>query len=82
MVERYDSDAWTQWQADGAPAPADAVVAMDFEVDELVERHGHFLIIGRVLEQLLVRRARRRSLRCAGPLLAQAHTRLGRHDRS
>jgi len=49
-VERYGSDAWTQLLADGAPVLADAVVAMDCEVDELLERHGHILIIGRVRE--------------------------------
>jgi flavin reductase (DIM6/NTAB) family NADH-FMN oxidoreductase RutF len=45
---RYGSDAWTQLTRDGAPVLADAVVAMDCEAEELLERHGHILIIGRV----------------------------------
>lgn len=47
---RYGDSAWTRLLPDGAPVLADAVVTMDCEADELLERHGHILIIGRVRE--------------------------------
>lgn len=45
---RYGSNVWTQLTRDGAPVLADSVVAMDCEAEELLRRHGHILIIGRV----------------------------------
>ncbi len=45
---RYGSNRWIKLAADGAPLLADSVVAMDCEADELLERHGQILIIGRV----------------------------------
>ncbi|WP_280530609.1 flavin reductase family protein [Paraburkholderia sacchari] len=45
---RYGNDEWLRAIPDGAPLLADSVVAMDCEVDELIVRHGHLLIIGRV----------------------------------
>src|SRR5262249_15040591 len=50
---RYGRNQWTQLTAQGAPLLADAVVAMDCEVDELLERHGQILIIGPVRALLL-----------------------------
>jgi flavin reductase (DIM6/NTAB) family NADH-FMN oxidoreductase RutF len=45
---RYGNDEWVQMTPDGAPLLADSVVAMDCEVEELLVRHGHILVIGRV----------------------------------
>lgn len=45
---RYGDDEWVHAIPDGAPLLADSVVAMDCEVEELIVRHGHLLIIGRV----------------------------------
>ncbi|WP_233869476.1 flavin reductase family protein [Paraburkholderia adhaesiva] len=45
---RYGDEAWTHMTHDGAPLLVDSVVAMDCEVEELIVRHGHLLIIGRV----------------------------------
>lgn len=45
---RYGDDEWVYALPDGAPLLADSVVAMDCEVEELIVRHGHLLIIGRV----------------------------------
>jgi flavin reductase (DIM6/NTAB) family NADH-FMN oxidoreductase RutF len=45
---RYGDDDWVHMTADGAPLLADSVVAMDCEVEELIARHGHLLVIGRV----------------------------------
>jgi flavin reductase (DIM6/NTAB) family NADH-FMN oxidoreductase RutF len=52
---RYGSNQWTQLTADGAPVLADSVVAMDCEAEELLERHGHILILGRVRAVQLAR---------------------------
>jgi flavin reductase (DIM6/NTAB) family NADH-FMN oxidoreductase RutF len=53
---RYGSNQWTQLTPHGAPLLADSVVAMDCQVDELLERHGQILIIGRVCALLLADR--------------------------
>ncbi|MFX1676404.1 flavin reductase family protein [Paraburkholderia sp. A2WS-5] len=45
---RYGDDQWVHAIPDGAPLLANSVVAMDCEVEELIVRHGHLLIIGRV----------------------------------
>jgi flavin reductase (DIM6/NTAB) family NADH-FMN oxidoreductase RutF len=45
---RYGDDEWVHMTPDGAPLLARSVVAMDCEVEELIVRHGHLLVIGRV----------------------------------
>lgn len=45
---RYGAERWTQLLADGAPVLGESVVALDCEAEELIERHGHILILGRV----------------------------------
>jgi len=45
---RYGDDEWLQMTPNGAPLLADSVAAMDCEVEELLVRHGHLLVIGRV----------------------------------
>lgn len=47
-AERYNGAEWIQLVS-GAPILADAVSAIDCEVEEAIERHSHVLIIGRVL---------------------------------
>jgi flavin reductase (DIM6/NTAB) family NADH-FMN oxidoreductase RutF len=44
---RYDGSDWTV-ATTGAPLLSDALVAVDCVVDELIERHSHAIIIGRV----------------------------------
>lgn len=45
---RYGNDEWVHVSAQGAPLLVESAVAMDCEVDELIVRHGHVLVIGRV----------------------------------
>jgi flavin reductase (DIM6/NTAB) family NADH-FMN oxidoreductase RutF len=45
---RYGDARWMQLTDDGAPLLTDSVVAMDCEADELLERYGQILILGRV----------------------------------
>jgi flavin reductase (DIM6/NTAB) family NADH-FMN oxidoreductase RutF len=45
---RYGDDAWFHLTPGGAPLLADSAAAMDCEVEELIVRHGHVLVIGRV----------------------------------
>jgi flavin reductase (DIM6/NTAB) family NADH-FMN oxidoreductase RutF len=47
--------AGTQWitRASGAPLLAGALAAIDCEVEHVVERHSHAIVIGRVLEMQL-----------------------------
>ncbi|WP_052382245.1 flavin reductase family protein [Paraburkholderia kururiensis] len=59
---RYGNDEWVQMTPDGAPLLADSVVAMDCEAEELLVRHGHILVIGRV-------RALARDESAPGPLV-------------
>lgn len=47
-AERYNGADWTSLMS-GAPVLADAVAAIDCELEEAIERHSHVLIIGRVL---------------------------------
>jgi flavin reductase (DIM6/NTAB) family NADH-FMN oxidoreductase RutF len=46
--ERYLGAEWTRL-ASGAPVLEDAVAALDCEVEEVIERHSHAIVIGRVL---------------------------------
>ncbi|QGZ66920.1 flavin reductase [Paraburkholderia acidisoli] len=45
---RYGDDEWVHISTQGAPLLVESAVAMDCEVDELIVRHGHLLVIGRV----------------------------------
>lgn len=46
---RYEGAAWTT-RLSGAPVLVGALAAIDCEVEEIIERHSHGIIIGRVLE--------------------------------
>lgn len=46
---RYDGAAWTTRRS-GAPVLVGALAAIDCEVEEIIERHSHGIIIGRVLD--------------------------------
>ena len=46
--ERYAKAQWLEHEDGGAPVLADSLVALDCEADEILERHGHLLIFGRV----------------------------------
>lgn len=46
--ERYQGAEWVQLSS-GAPVLADAVAAIDCEIEEAIERHSHVILIGRVL---------------------------------
>lgn len=45
--ERYADAEWTAIET-GAPVLVDALAAIDCEVEEIIERHSHAIIIGRV----------------------------------
>lgn len=49
---RYEGALWTV-RLSGAPVLAGALAAIDCEVEEIIERHSHAIIIGRVLEVIV-----------------------------
>ncbi|MFO1149039.1 MAG: flavin reductase family protein [Alsobacter sp.] len=46
--ERYEGARWSAL-ATGAPVLTDALVALDCEVEEIVARHSHGIVIGRIV---------------------------------
>lgn len=46
--DRYQGAEWTRLET-GAPVLADALAAFDCEIEEAIERHSHFIVIGRVV---------------------------------
>ena len=46
-AERFDHGHWTH-SPNGAPLLRDSLAAFDCEVDDIIERHTHAIIIGRV----------------------------------
>lgn len=47
--DRFSGVEWTSGVS-GTPLLTDALAAIDCEVEELIERHSHAIVIGRVLE--------------------------------
>jgi flavin reductase (DIM6/NTAB) family NADH-FMN oxidoreductase RutF len=47
-VARYEGARWTSLVS-GAPVLAEALAAIDCEVEEIIERHSHAIILGRAL---------------------------------
>jgi flavin reductase (DIM6/NTAB) family NADH-FMN oxidoreductase RutF len=50
-LARYDGAEWITLES-GAPVLADALAAIDCEVEEIIERHSHAIIIGRAVAVL------------------------------
>ncbi|MBR0873181.1 flavin reductase family protein [Bradyrhizobium tropiciagri] len=50
-AERFAGAEWTT-RASGVPLLAGALAALDCEVEEIIERHSHAIVIGRVLDVL------------------------------
>lgn len=48
-AERFAGAEWTT-RASGVPLLAGALAALDCEVEEVIERHSHAIVIGRVLD--------------------------------
>lgn len=48
-AERFTGAEWTT-RATGVPLLAGALAALDCEVEEIIERHSHAIVIGRVLD--------------------------------
>jgi len=48
-ADRFAGAQWTT-RASGVPLLADALAAIDCEVEDIVERHSHAIVIGRVLD--------------------------------
>ena len=48
-AERFSGAKWTM-RASGVPLLVDALAAIDCEVEEVIERHSHAIVIGRVLD--------------------------------
>ena len=48
-AERFAGAEWTT-RASGVPLLVGALAAIDCEVEEVVERHSHAIVIGRVLD--------------------------------
>jgi flavin reductase (DIM6/NTAB) family NADH-FMN oxidoreductase RutF len=53
-AERFAGAEWTA-RASGAPLLVGALAAIDCEVEEIIERHSHGIVIGRVREVQLAR---------------------------
>ena len=51
-AERFAGAHWMT-RASGVPLLADALAAIDCEVEDIVERHSHAIIIGRVLDVMV-----------------------------
>jgi flavin reductase (DIM6/NTAB) family NADH-FMN oxidoreductase RutF len=51
-AERFAGAEWTT-RASGVPLLAGALAAIDCEVEDIVERHSHAIVIGRVLDMQL-----------------------------
>ena len=54
-ADRFTGAHWTM-RASGVPLLVDALAAIDCEVEEIVERHSHALVIGRVLDVVITAR--------------------------
>jgi flavin reductase (DIM6/NTAB) family NADH-FMN oxidoreductase RutF len=54
-AERFAGAEWTT-RASGVPLLVDALAALDCEVEEIIERHSHAIVIGRVLEVIASQR--------------------------
>jgi flavin reductase (DIM6/NTAB) family NADH-FMN oxidoreductase RutF len=50
-AERYEGAEWTTLVS-GAPVLVDALAAIDCEVEEVIERHSHAIILGRAVAVL------------------------------
>jgi flavin reductase (DIM6/NTAB) family NADH-FMN oxidoreductase RutF len=48
-ADRFAGAQWTT-RASGVPLLADALAAIDCEVEDVIERHSHAIVIGRVLD--------------------------------
>ncbi|WOH46906.1 flavin reductase family protein [Bradyrhizobium sp. sBnM-33] len=55
-LERFTGAEWTT-RASGVPLLAGALAAIDCEVEEIIERHSHAILIGRVLDLQLSTRS-------------------------
>jgi flavin reductase (DIM6/NTAB) family NADH-FMN oxidoreductase RutF len=55
-AERFAGAEWTA-RASGVPLLVGALAAIDCEVEEIVERHSHAIIIGRVLDVVVSARS-------------------------
>jgi flavin reductase (DIM6/NTAB) family NADH-FMN oxidoreductase RutF len=55
-AERFAGAEWTT-RASGVPLLAGALAAVDCEVEDIVERHSHAIVIGRVLDMQLSSRS-------------------------
>ncbi|MBL0372491.1 flavin reductase family protein [Rhizobium sp. KVB221] len=47
-TQRYEGARWTT-MASGAPVLSEALAAIDCEVEEIIERHSHAIILGRAV---------------------------------
>ncbi|VIO69594.1 Flavin-dependent monooxygenase, reductase subunit HsaB [Bradyrhizobium ivorense] len=54
-AERFAGAEWTT-SASGVPLLVGALAALDCEVEEIIERHSHAIVIGRVLEVIASQR--------------------------
>lgn len=54
--ERYQGAEWTRLET-GAPVLAEALAAFDCELEEAIESHSHFIIIGRVVASRITENA-------------------------
>ena len=51
-ADRFEGAPWIT-RVSGVPLLADALAAIDCEVEDIVERHSHAIVIGRPLDMLV-----------------------------
>ncbi|WP_213957592.1 flavin reductase family protein [Variovorax sp. dw_954] len=47
--QRYAAERWIQLTADGAPVMLDSAISLDCRIEDRIEKHSHWILVGRVL---------------------------------
>jgi flavin reductase (DIM6/NTAB) family NADH-FMN oxidoreductase RutF len=47
--QRYAAERWIQLTADGAPVMLDSAISLDCHIEDMIEKHSHWILVGRVM---------------------------------
>lgn len=47
--QRYAAERWTQLTADGAPVMLDSAISLDCRIEDMIQKHSHWILVGRVM---------------------------------
>jgi flavin reductase (DIM6/NTAB) family NADH-FMN oxidoreductase RutF len=47
--QRYAAERWIQLTADGAPVMLDSAISLDCRIEDMIEKHSHWILVGRVM---------------------------------